>query len=77
MKPIVLKPGEMIFESRDWRFKEPHSRQCVGVHALTATSTTETFYIVSRRLCIDDPTLIASPPFRDNISYGSYFNGCC
>ena len=41
----------------------------VGVHALTATSTTETFYIVSRRLCMDDPTLIASPPFRDNISY--------
>ncbi len=41
----------------------------VGVHALTATSTTETFYIVTRRLCMDNPTLIASPPFRDNISY--------
>ena len=44
------------------------SPDTVGVHALTATSTTETYYIVTRRLCMANPTLIALPPFRDNIS---------
>ena len=40
--------------------------EAVGVHALTATATTETYYIVTS---MNDPILIALPPFRDNISY--------
>ena len=38
-------------------------------HALTATATTETYHIVTKRLSMDNPTLIALPPYRDNISY--------
>lgn len=41
----------------------------VGVHALTATATTETYHIVCKRLSMEDVALIALPPFRDNISY--------
>ena len=41
----------------------------VNIMALTATATTETFQIVSRRLCMDNPVIIALPPYRDNITY--------
>lgn len=41
----------------------------VNILALTATATTETFHIVVRRLAMSNPTLIALPPNRDNISY--------
>ena len=37
--------------------------------ALTATAITETFHVVSKRLSMDDPYLVALPPYRDNISY--------
>ena len=41
----------------------------VNVLALTATATTETFYVVTKRLSMDNPRLVALPPYRDNISY--------
>ena len=37
--------------------------------ALTATATTETFHVVSQRLHMNSPNLIAIPPARDNIMY--------
>ncbi len=37
--------------------------------ALTATATTETFYVVASRLAMDKPSLIALPPSRENIIY--------
>ncbi len=42
-----------------------------GVHimALTATATSETFHIVSAKLSMHEPTLVAMPPDRGNISY--------
>ena len=41
----------------------------VHIMALTATATMETFYVVTHRLSMDEPTLIALPPYRDNIAY--------
>ena len=41
----------------------------VNVMALTATATSETYYVVTRRLLMDKPKLIALPPYRDNIAY--------
>ena len=41
----------------------------VHILAQTATATTETFHVVSKRLSMDDPYLVALPPYRDNISY--------
>ena len=41
----------------------------VNVLALTATATAETFHVVTKRLSMDTPTLVALPPYRDNISY--------
>ena len=41
----------------------------VKVLALTATATCETYYVVTSRLSMNEPRLIAMPPFRDNISY--------
>lgn len=41
----------------------------VNILALTATATTETYYVVTQRLAMSDISLIALPPNRDNISY--------
>ena len=41
----------------------------VNVLALTATATTETFYTVTKRLSMDNTSLVALPPNRDNITY--------
>ena len=41
----------------------------VKVLALTATATCETYYVVTSQLSMNEPRLIAMPPFRDNISY--------
>lgn len=43
----------------------------VGVHmmALTATATAETLRIVSNRLCMINPVIVALPPHRDNVCY--------
>ena len=41
----------------------------INVMALTATATVETFDIVSQHLSMKDPTLVTSPPNRDNIIY--------
>ena len=41
----------------------------VKVMALTATATTETFHIVSRKLSMVTPALISLPPHRENIAY--------
>ena len=41
----------------------------VGVHALTATATTETYNVVCKRLAMENVELIALPPNRDNICY--------
>lgn len=41
----------------------------VKIMALTATATTETFHVVSNRLGMKSPCLIALPPSRDNIMY--------
>ncbi len=41
----------------------------VKIMALTATATTETFYVVTSRLSMDNPKLIALPPSRENIMY--------
>ena len=40
----------------------------VHILALTATDTSETFKIVTQRLCMVNPTLIALPPCRNNIA---------
>ena len=39
------------------------------IMALTATITSETFDVVTRRLSMDKAILIALPPYRDNIAY--------
>ena len=39
------------------------------IMALTATITSETFDVVTRRLSMDKAILIALPPDRDNIAY--------
>ena len=39
------------------------------VIALTATATSETLRVVSQRLSIIHPTIVALPPYRENISY--------
>ena len=41
----------------------------VNVIALTATATAETLTIVSQRLCMVNPVIVALPPYRDNIAY--------
>ena len=41
----------------------------VHILAVTATATTETFHVVSKRLSMDHPYLVALPPIRDNIPY--------
>ena len=41
----------------------------VKMMALTATATSETLYVVTRRLSMEKPILVALPPYRDNISY--------
>ena len=41
----------------------------VNVLALTATATTETFHIITQRLAMDDASMVALPPNRDNITY--------
>ena len=41
----------------------------VNVIALTATATAETLTIVSQRLCMVNPVVVALPPYRDNIAY--------
>lgn len=41
----------------------------VNIMALTATATTDTLRIVSNRLCMVNPVIIALPPYRDNITY--------
>lgn len=41
----------------------------INVMALTATATLETFHIVSKRLSLKDPFLVALPPDRGNIFY--------
>ena len=40
----------------------------VNVLALMATATKET-YVIVKRLSLENPTVIALPPFRNNISY--------
>lgn len=41
----------------------------VNMVELTATATEETLDIVSRRLCMVNPIVVALPPYRDNITY--------
>ena len=41
----------------------------VNILALTATATTETYYVVTQRLAMSDTSLVALPPNRDNITY--------
>ena len=41
----------------------------VKMIALTATATTETFYVVTSRLAMNRPILVSLPPHRDNIFY--------
>ena len=41
----------------------------VNIIALTATATLDTVNIVSHRLCLKNPTIVALPPYRDNIAY--------
>ena len=41
----------------------------VNMLALTATATTETFYTITKRLGMDNTSLVALPPNRDNITY--------
>jgi superfamily II DNA helicase RecQ len=41
----------------------------VNILALTATATMETYNIVSQKLCMVNPRLVALPPSRDNILY--------
>ena len=41
----------------------------VGVHALTATATTETYNVVCKQLAMENVELIALPPNQDNICY--------
>ena len=39
------------------------------VLALTATATEETYDVIVNRLSLENPAVVALPPFRDNISY--------
>lgn len=41
----------------------------VNVLALTATATKETYDVIVKRLSLENPAVIALPPFRNNISY--------
>ena len=41
----------------------------VNVIALTATATSETLSIVTQKLSLVKPTLVALPPYRENIAY--------
>ena len=41
----------------------------VNILALTATATSQTLHTVIQRLSMVQPTLVALPPYRDNISY--------
>lgn len=41
----------------------------VNIMALTATTTSSTLTIVSRRLSLDNPVVVALPPNKDNITY--------
>ena len=41
----------------------------VSMVALTATATEETLDIVCRRLSMENPVVVALPPYRDNITY--------
>lgn len=41
----------------------------VNILALTATATTETYHVVTQRLAMNDASLVALPPNRDNIVY--------
>ena len=41
----------------------------VNILALTATATTETYYVVTQRLAMSDTSLVALAPNRDNITY--------
>jgi len=41
----------------------------VNVLALTATATKETYDVIVKRLSLENPTVVALPPFRNNISY--------
>ena len=41
----------------------------INILALTATATSRTLNIVTQRLSMVHPTLVALPPYRDNISY--------
>ena len=43
--------------------------QKVNVMALTATATTETYHVVTKRLAMTNTVLFALPPYRDNITY--------
>ena len=57
---------QMFGEIGDLRSLIPST---VNMLALTATATTETFHVVTKRLSMDDPRIVALPPYRDNISY--------
>ena len=41
----------------------------VSVVALTATATSDTLRVVTQRLSLINPTIVALPPYRENISY--------
>ena len=41
----------------------------VKVLALTATATTEKFYVITQRLSMDNTSIVALPPNKDNITY--------
>ena len=41
----------------------------IKIMALTATATTETYYVVKSQLAMDKPELIVLPPHRENIFY--------
>ena len=41
----------------------------VNVLALTVTATKETYDVIVKRLSLENPTVVALPPFRNNISY--------
>lgn len=41
----------------------------VNVMVLTATATTETYHVAIKKLAMDNPVLVALPPYRKNIYY--------
>ena len=51
---------------RDWKSILPAT---VGVYALTATATTETYNVVCKRLVMENVELIALLPNQDGICY--------